>query len=531
MTWFSLPITRTDPRPAFVDAASAANWLTRQPQANAPAMQAELVRQLQQLNGFAMPARERFKTLEVLRKTAAAIDAECQRRYEGRPLPLAAGEQALLDASRQLWRACAIGYLHCLRACLDDDPGLTGEGARAAHRVLASLRMEQASDYAGGAHPDDELWRILHAVLASAEQLGVARTPVSDRLLGETAESTVVGQYAMLLLLHLARPFELSRGQLAAATRWFARWREQADVLDAPDDPRPGHCAPLDLAQAAPLHALPGAAGLPRWLALSGVLRKMRKRLEALALGESPETLKLGSGLTSEACSALLRTLGDNLRHPPPPLPDTATVAAAPETWVVCGLESIYRQIGGDPLLLADQPERQTHWQAREQIAVFGHVVRTDEGDSARPEAWRTTAQDRGSLRLCRLPGQGEARLPARALTAVRPAGAGAYTLAAVQSLCAGPDGALHATLRLLPGAPRALPAEVRERPSGKTSRHPAFLLPAVAGVESPAAVLLPAGVPARAQSINLMQDGVPVRLEACLERGGDYERWLRKED
>jgi hypothetical protein len=59
--------------------------------------------------------------------------------------------------------------------------------------------MEQLSCHLGGVAPDGEFWRTLHAVLVSAETLGVARDLVEDRLLGETKESSTSGQYAMAL--------------------------------------------------------------------------------------------------------------------------------------------------------------------------------------------------------------------------------------------------------------------------------------------------------------------------------------------
>ena len=526
MIGLPLPPTQAGNAAPFTDAESAGDWLMRQPQANAPAMQAELAQQIARLNAYAMPARERFKTLEVLRKTLFAVAAECQRRFETRPLPLAGGEQAMLDTARDLWRACTVGYLHCLRAVLDGDPTLAGQGARVAHRVLSGLRMEQASCHAGGVEPDAEFWRTLHAVLAAAEHLDCTRLPVADRLLGETAESTVGGQYAMALLLHLARPFALSRGQLSAATRWFARWREQAAVLAAPDDPRPGRCVALDLALDAPTHRGPGGAAEPRWLALSGVLRKMRKRLEALAAGATPESLKLGSGLSAEACTGLLKTLAEHLKQPEAPLASAG--ADAPAATLVGGLDHIYRQLGGKSLKALDDAGLLRDRRAHEQIALFGHVVRTEEEEPVPAEIWRIAESEGRILHLCRPPGGGEARLAQRALIGLRLPGQARYALARIASLRMDGKGTLHAFAQQLPGAAQTVIAEVRERVGGRNERHPAFLLPALDAVGSPAQVLLAAGLPARAQTISLLaEDGAALRLDYCAERGSDYERWV----
>lgn len=525
MTWFSLPVTQPDNQAAFADAGTASAWLAQQPQANAAAMQAELTRQIQALNTWRMEPRERFKTLEVLRQTLFTIDGESQRRFENRPVPLWSSEQAALDTSRRLWRTYLLGYLHCLRACLDGDPGVAELKAKIAHRALVCLRMEQLTCYLGVLDVDPDFWRNLHAVLASAEQLGVAREPVADRLLGETRESTVGGQYAMTLLLHLARPFELSRNQFAATIRWFARWREQADITAAVDDNPKSRNIALDLSLSRPLPepgGTPGTPGIPRWLSIDGILRKMRKRMEALTTGETPENLKLGSGISSEACMTLLQKLSENLRTP---LRTVATVAPdSPPAGVVAGMENIHRQLGGKSLKQAEEPTS-INRREQEQIAIFGHVARISEENLPKPESWLLihAAPNNGELQLCRPAGKGESRLSNKSLLAVQLPGQTRFTLVSVFSLCTHTDGSLHAIARLLPGEPLAYVAEVSERPMGKVSRQPAVLLPADAATDAPPSVIVPAGVSARALSIRLQST---IKLLSCLERGSDYERW-----
>ena len=138
MTWFSLPKRQANNTAAFFDADGASRWLSTQPQANAALMVAELLRQIEALNGFSIPARERFKILEVLRKSVFSASGESSRRYENKPLPLLPAEQLAFETARRLWRAFALAYLHCLRACLDGDRALLAHSARVAHRVLAS---------------------------------------------------------------------------------------------------------------------------------------------------------------------------------------------------------------------------------------------------------------------------------------------------------------------------------------------------------------------------------------------------------
>ena len=531
MTWFSLPITQPENQAAFGNSRTAAAWLAQQPQANAAAMQAELTRQLQALNTWRMPPLERFKTLEVLRKTLFTIDGDAQRRFENRPVPLWSSEQAALDTSRRLWRTCAVAYLHCLRACLDGDPELVEIRAKIAHRALACLRMEQQTCYLGLLDVEPDFWRTLHAILASAEQLDVLRAPIADPLLAETRDSTICGQYAMTLLLHLARPFELSRNQFAAATRWFARWREQADIISAAEHNPKLRCITLDLSLDRPLLEAGRQAGTPRWLAVDNVLRKMRKRLEALEAGETPESLKLGSGISSEASIALLQTLTENLKSP---LKQVAAVPpGSPQASVTAGLESIHHLLGGKSLKQLEEPTS-INRREQEQIAIFGHVARASEENAVRPEAWLLaptpdsgTTEGTAELGLCRPAGTGDARLSNKCLLAVQLPGQPRFALASLFSLCMHSDGSLHAIIRLLPGQPVARVAEISERPMGKVSRQPAFLLPAVDSAGVPRSIVLPSGVPARALSIRLDHErALSIKLLSCLERGNDYERW-----
>lgn len=545
MTWFSLPVTQPENAADFSDSATATAWLAQQPQANAAAMQAALTRQIQALNKYSMAARERFKTLEALRTTLFAVDGESQRRFENRPLPLWSSEQATQDVSRRLWRNCATGYLHCLRACLDGEPGVVELKAIIAHRALTCLRMEQQTCYLGALDMAPDFWNTLHSILASAEQMGVAREQVSDRLLGETTESSFNGQYAMILLLHLARPFELSRSQFAAATRWLARWREQIDITSAPDDNPRSRMITLDLSLDRPFPLAGVTPANPRWFSIGGVLRKIRKRIESLDAGESPESLKLGGSISSEACRTLLKTLSENLRASLPSVPDI--LVGLPPVDVAHGLENIHRQLGGKSLKQAEEITSMNR-REQEQIAIFGQIGRAvEDKNAAKPEKWMQvqvsasvalqpastsagTTKDRDQLHLFRPAGSAQTRLLNRCLLAIQLPAQPRFSLASVFSLCMRSDGSLHAIARVLPGEPAPVVADVSERPMGKISRQPAFLLPADNTSGIPESLILPAGIAARALSIKLHHERTPaIALLSCLEHGSDFERWTYK--
>jgi len=472
MTWFNLPLTQDPPAAAgdtagavIVDAASASAWLARQPQANVPALQTALLQVLEAMNGWRLPAQNRFEALEALRETLFAVDGECRRRFERKPLPLAEAEQAVFDAARRLWHAAATGYLHCLRSAVDaSTAGSSSEPERlaqfaagVAHRALVSLRLELTVNLLAGHEASGALWRNLHATLASAEELGICDTPVQDRLLGETRDSTLSGQYAMALLLYLARPWELSRAQFAAASRWFARWRETVATLTQPpaasDDSSaeapPTRLLALDLALDRALPRRGEIPGIPRWLVLDGVLRKMRQRRRALAAGETPEALKLGSELRSEDCARLLETLSERLKEAArrPPLRSCGDGLNGPggvSLAVVVGLADIYRWLGGSALATSDDDAMRLQRRQQEQIAIFGHVVR-HEAAAVSTESWRVAAEEFAAIASADAPADADGAAGdagGRQIRLCRPADAGSGRLLPRQLIAAQLPGA-----------------------------------------------------------------------------------------
>ncbi|MDR2787609.1 MAG: hypothetical protein LBD06_04475 [Candidatus Accumulibacter sp.] len=505
-------------------------WLAAQPQSDPLCMLPGLLARIEALGLLDVPPHERLKTLEVLRKTVFAVGAACQRQCEDDPLPLGTGKQATLSMTRRLWRGYALGYRQCLQACLDDAASLSREAAaRAAHRTAICLRAEQLVGYAGGFAPALGFWKSFHALFSAAERLGCLTETQEDRLFGETRTSSVFGQYAMALMLHLARPFSLSSGQLAAVTRWLARWRERVQIDEQAPEARHDPI-PLDLAADRPVREGEGKARQPRWLSLGSVQRKIRQRLDALAAGESPESLRLGDKLSAENCMTLLNRLADNLRRPPQALP--ADAENLPSLSVGAGLAFIHCLLGGkgfeNALRAASAGDDDLFTRNRQ--AVYGHVAPEAPHAEAEPEHWRLARRESDELVLLRLPGEGKSRLVLHGLLAVgQQEERKDYLLAVITALWQNDDGILFCSADPLPGRVTPRVAEIRNWVTGEVARHPAFQLGA-AGDRAQDVMLLPAGVLVRASGIRFFDDGgelqFELRVSDCLERGDEVEFW-----
>ena len=524
MTWFSLPETQTVNQAAFHNAASASDWLASQPQANVTAMLDALIAELSAFNTFTVTARERFKVLEVLRKAVFAVSGECQRRFDGKPLPLSSGEQALFDQTRALWCVCCQGYLHCVRACLERDEKVLSDADKVVHRAMTCLRMEQWCCYLAGTDGDAGFWRDLHAVYASAEALGVLAESIEDRLPRETVASTINGQYGMALLLHLANPFALTRAQFAVAARWLARWRELAIIQPQPETRARSCCVALDLVAPTALHDNSKIAEQPRWLVLDAVLRKMRKRSELLAAGESPESLKLGNTLSAEACATLLETLSDHLRMPASPLSHRSGDEGEAE--VVWGIENIYRQLGGRNLA---EPSPTTTYVGRvrtDQLAVFGHVVDTGRDEKIPSETWQIDRHAGGTIDLRRQVEADGTRMALHNILILRTEATAPWLLASTSCLSANGN-EVSLTVALEAGDLQAVIAAQWDGMAGKTVRSPGILHAGSGGEQR---VMLPPGLNPQARALRLLEaqseTQLPESPNRLVERGGDHECW-----
>ena len=525
MTWFSLPALRADKAPQFADKAGCDAWLAGKPLANAPLMQGELADQLETLNTWGIPPRERYKILDTLRKVVFAVETDSVKRYEFRPLPLTAVEQKTFDASCRLWRELATGYLHCLRAALDGDAGVSDLATKICHRTITCLRLEQLSRYRGGSAIPASWWRLLHAVQASAEELRADATPVSDRTFAETRESTVSAHFAMAVLLHLARPFELSRSQFAAAVRWLARWREQAGVYDHVAEVQNTRSVCVDLASDDPIHLASGAPAKPRWIALDSVLGKLKRRAKALREGQTPEELRLGSGLPTDACIALLQFLHGAFQNPPQTI--NTSRERKREVGLAGTVEAVHRLLGGTPVNDEPEPNAISNRRIHEQIAIFGHVPKqnTAPDPTAGLTEWNVLAENATDLMLRRLPGAADTRLAARSLIALYDAKARATTLGIIRYLSTQEDGSLIAMVRTVTGDGRPFLAVGREKVTNRILNFPAVFLPAVGHINHPATVFLPDGSTSKLVRLDIADLPEGLKVGALLDRGANFER------
>ncbi|HTH41257.1 MAG TPA: hypothetical protein VL968_10750, partial [Rhodocyclaceae bacterium] len=289
---YPLPeLDESDP-PLFVTAATAKEWAATLPLANPGELQQHLIKEIEHLNRYTLPARERLAILDTLRKAISFAQEEAGKRYSGKALPLIPGEQHWLTMAQRLRRACLTGTLHCLdEALADDDRAFT---ALVLQRALVHLASLQVEGLRGGQALLPAHWRQLHQLLALAESRGLHTEPVKDTARYGDTPTTALAAYGEALLLQAASPFELSARQLAWVARWARRWGGKLVLSSTSPDNLDALPLAVDLHSALPPRHRPFTGDGARLLWTHALRDSLKSRIALLGQGRSPADLQLG---------------------------------------------------------------------------------------------------------------------------------------------------------------------------------------------------------------------------------------------
>ncbi|HTJ96955.1 MAG TPA: hypothetical protein VL381_05755 [Rhodocyclaceae bacterium] len=515
--------------PAFVTAEECRTWLAAQPLASTVQMQSLLQRQLGLLNRHTLAATERFAILEVLREPLHQTQEECQARFARRPVPLALPEQAAFDSSQATWRAFADGYVRCLEALLTGEVAIQPRAAQIIERILSTLVDKQTDIYRSSSVPSDEHWHNLHQCIEVAEQLGVMNDPVKDRLRNPDMTVTIQSTYAEAFLLHSASPFELSQRQMGWLTRWARRWSNKVSITEQPQE-TPG-AVPFYVAldKSEPASHKPRKDGKVRIL-LTGELRhSLKKRLQALARGDSPSKLHLGDDCTQPAAEQMLARIYARWckdltprKHERRPSTNQCMLSA--------GYENAHRIFLGDrPFQLPGDADMSKLRREREQLATLGKSVEPVKRAEALPptdsENWQVLDESASGMRLLRTSGNTKTRIAVGMLLTLQVTGTQNPLLASVRWAVVRGNG-VEIGVQMIPGQPEALAVAAKIAGAKNMSYERALLLPAIAALKETSTLIIPQGWFEPGRIVEL-HDGKTqnIRLGQPLERGRDFDR------
>ena len=530
---YAAPMT-ADAAPVFTDAKSCAQWLQGLPLIDVGLAHGRLLGELEELNGFEMPAGERIKVLELLREAVLFVQSEQSRKFSGKPVPLTMQERELFLNVIDLWNAFALGWQHCLENLVQGTGGVSGQAAIICQRSMWSLGLVLCEHYKVYQEFSAGQWRRLNQVFAFAESSGVTGQIVTHPTTKSAAGSSCAETFAQIQLFALANPNEHTPRQQALIAHWTERWAKKVKFSAVPQKDSAGTSLGIDLESDASACRSAKADGRIIYLETLAVGKSLRKRMTALKAGETPESLNLGPELTEGLAAQMMVTLHQQWC-------EDKTARQIPRRNVsehaqVCaGLAATYYFITGRPFDTQSGTATLT-WQQREHFETFGQLsTRANDKYAVTHgfalERWRILDESLSGHRLERPPDCGTGRFLHQQLLAVRPMDAPLFSLCSVRWISLSENQTLRLGTRTMPGLAKGIAARLGGLNLYSEKFLPALMLPALPALRSPATLILPAGWfrPRRLIEIQggALEAGLAnqVLLTAALERGSDFER------
>lgn len=518
----TLPLEPTDDRadPIFKDTAGCEQWLGQLQLTNLQLAHSHLLTQLNEINRYPMRGLERMLILELLRETVGFVQEDFAKKLIDKPLPLNDGELIVFHAIVQLWQAMVVGYQRCLQACIAGDKQLAKHGALLCQRCLLYSGREILEHLSTGYEFSPALWHQLHELYAFAEQKGWHQIEVPDKL--ETRPTNCVNSYVKTQLSCYTNPAQLSHWQLQQMDRWLSAW-SNAVTVDRRYTITKNDAPPLaaDLSGKQGLQRVEGLAhhGAMRYLAIVPLSKLLRVKTILLQQGQTPRQVGLGDHYDSHACLELLNFLHQcwcEDKH------KRAVVRrqVALHAQLCYKLDGIYAHCTGKPFQQrGSAPSTEMRDRAPQQgLMGMGYPL----------ENWLMINESIMGARLSRDDAFG-GRFRCKQLIALRPSDAQFFILGAVSWATVAQNGKLEIGVRYLPGRPE--PVRIHApgiNPGSSETYAPAFLLPALPSLNTPASLIMPRDWFQASRVIEMLHpDGtvMTVRLGFSVERGLDYER------
>lgn len=521
----ALPEDAAAPALAWKDSAAAARWMKELPLSSVGQAHSLLLGQLSALATASLPARERATIAELARDPIAHLHTELARRFAGRPQPAGEGEREAADQAIALWQALWVHYSACLKPLLEGETELQGVKAKLLQRALYVGKQLIAVHGLARRKTPASLWQELHAYYRLAEMLECTTVAVSDPLVPDAAGLCCFSMYSHALLLALADPYAMSVREIELTDRWLGLWARKLFPYAQQRDTE-GSRVIVDLEGESGAFVAPAPPAQPRSSLRYGYPAKLassvRGRIKRIAQGATPESLQLGSDVSSSDAAALLAHLDAQWSSVPRDAQRTKSRAVE----LACGgPQAAYFRLCGHAFARQDPLGRDNDHPAQYLHSVGG----ISDFDRRREEAERSWPWEKwyGALAWH------EAR--------VRHAGGSSYRWFLDQLVVAREDGRarlgwvarvadegereLTLTVRMWPGDPKTLVLRQRHQDGTEDPPTPAVLLDE--SPEEPASlVVLPrAFAPNRVLHLGESGSDRAYRLLSILQRGADFER------
>ena len=519
----------------FTDARTCKEWLKSIPLTNIPQAQQNILDALRILNRSPdFVPLERLTCMELMRDKVAYLLTEQRARYAGKTIPLSHGDNAAWLISRTLLTEMESGYRRCWLDASGEDSPLVAHAGLIIQRVIRYIGLQML--IAGFIYRrfDPALWMRLHMQWIEADSRGLIDKRVKDSIGSIDGYSTVQQAFTAVLLGQAANIYELTPRQIDFVDAVLKRFGHKIGVArESAHNPQGLQCAVDLLANAGcGFYSQVEPADHVRLLQLEDLSKSLRRRLKKLADGEDPASMDLPADWAAPEAREQLARLhklwceGTAMRSP-------ATIPDDKEAQLTFGISATHFFMSGD---LFEQPDvkRELTRQEMNDISMFGKVseatIRSRYAEfNYGTETWGIVDESRGYLRMLR-PTNSSHGVAIGKLVGIQSGRQDGFYLGVVRELSEELDGAIYATLAMLPGKPEAISvrsADNRNRGGGNYVQG--FRLPPMESLKIPETLVVPATFAQRGRGIDIFHAGhgspKMVKLLDFVERGVDFDR------
>lgn len=525
--------TANAPSLTIPDLQTGMDYLARLPLANPALAEQQLMQFLDTLLAEPPDPGVLLTLLEQARVPLCFVEEEMARRYHNKPLVLSDEEEACFRQVVAAWRKMSKAYALCARLEEPDAENTQYAALMASilHRCLYYTGMIILEHYRARRELPHGIWLDLHGFYETAEEWGVAYTPVEDALENNLQATHCAAAYATLLLIDIASPYSNSVRNLNLIRRWAGMWAPLISIQRLQDDLEvPPYI--VQLMKDAPLH--PSAvADEPgddaRRLDTTRLGLQINHMLSQLRLRITPSQLGLG-----EETSGHVIQLLEHLLRP-------WTQSASPRRFRrfasegvargAVGFEAMHFFVSGREF---EQPDTASSYSRGEFDQLFTFRDRADPGQNLtiKPQIsfpideWSVINHSANGFRLAR--SNAGQKLMHGQLMVVCPHDGEHFLLVQATWLMQEESGGLIAGVATLPGMPTAIGARFPPVPGAVSDRFVrAFLLPAVPAIREEASIVLPSGMYQASRVLDVFSDDKiwQLRMSHILQRGTDFDR------
>lgn len=475
-----------------------------------------------------------FQLLEQARVPLCFVEEEIARAYHNKAVPLTTDEESAFQMVVQAWRKMGKAYALCasLEEPATEDPGYLALMATILHRCLYYTGMVILEHYRARRELPPGVWLDFHGYYETAEEWGVAFTPVSDTLENSVQATHCAAAYVTLLLIDVASPYSNSVRNLNLIRRWAAMWAPLVGISTLDNDLElPPYV--VELMKDQPLHPsalIEGPATDVRRLDTGRLGLQIDHVIAQLRMRFMPSQLGLGEESASHVSKLL--------EHLAKPWSQSTSArrfrrfASEGTAKLVTGFDAMYFHISGEAF---QQPDSAIAYSRGDFDQLFTFRDRADPAQALviKPRAdfpledWSVINHSANGFRLGR--SQAGQRILHGQLMAVCPHDGDRFLLAYATWLMQEESGGLVVGVATLPGMPCGICFRPLDQSGVATSERyaPGFVLPALPAIGEETSLVLPPGNYHAGRELELIagEHSRRVRMNHVLQRQADFDR------